>query len=308
MNNSARKFLIVVVGPTGIGKTELCINLAIKLNTEIISADSRQFYRELQIGTAAPTIEQLSRVNHHCVGNKSITDYYSIFKFEQDVLGILDNLFTGTRNVILTGGSGLYVDAVCSGVDDIPDIDDDIRLAVLKKFNEEGIEGIRFEIRRLDPEYYNSADLKNPKRLIRALEVCLMTGRPYSSFRTGKIVKRPFEIIWLGLNRERSELYEIINHRVDKMFEEGLLDEARSLEKHKKLNSLNTVGYKELFPYLDGDYSLDKAVELIKRNSRRYAKRQLTWFNKNKLIKWFHPDEINNIIKYIDNIKEKGQG
>ena len=293
------KYLFVIVGPTGIGKTELSIGIAEKLKTEIISADSRQFYRELKIGTAAPDSGQLKKIKHHFIGNRSIAEYYSIFMFEQDVLKILDNLYSKYGSVIMTGGSGLYIDAVCSGVDDIPDIEEQIREEILKKYEKEGIEGLRFDIKKLDPYFYDSADLKNPKRLMRALEVCVMTGKPFSSFRKGSLVKRPFNIKLIGLNRDREELYNIINKRVDKMIEEGLIEEAKEFYSKKHLNSLNTVGYKELFPFFDGEYPIDRAIELIKRNSRRYAKRQLTWFNKNKNIKWFHPDDEEDIIEYI---------
>lgn len=277
----------------------MSIRIAREVDTEIISADSRQFYRELKIGTAAPSLDQLSKVNHHCVGNKSVNDYYSIYMFEQDVLNILESLFNKSDSVIMTGGSGLYIDALCSGVDDIPDIDETIRLRVLKKYEEEGIEGLRFDLKTLDHEFYEKADLRNPKRLMRALEVCLKTGKPFSSFRKGFQTDRNFIPIWIGLNRDRKELYEIINKRVDKMLENGLVDEAREFYPLKHLNSLNTVGYKELFGYFDGELTLEKAIELIKRNSRRYAKRQLTWFNKNKKITWFHPDEFSNIINHI---------
>lgn len=299
MNLKDKKFLIVIAGPTGIGKTGLSINIAGKLHAEIISADSRQFYRELGIGAAAPTTEQLEAVKHHCVGNKSVKDYYSIYKFEQDVLDILQNIYLKSDTAIMTGGSGLYIDAVCKGVDDIPDIDESIRKDVLHKYREEGVEGIRFEIKKLDPDYYDIADLKNPKRLIRALEVCKMTGKAFSSFRTGLSVKRTFNIIQIGLNRDRKELYDLINLRVDNMINKGLVKEAKALFEHRGLNSLNTVGYKELFPYFEGVYSLERAIDLIKRNSRRYAKRQLTWFNKNKNIRWFHPDDQEGILDYL---------
>ncbi len=293
------KYLIVIVGPTGIGKTELSIKIASRLQTEIVSADSRQFYKDLKIGTAAPTAEQLATIRHHCIGNKSAEDYYSIYMFEQDVLNILAKLYLDSDFAIMTGGSGLYIDAVCKGVDDIPDIDDKIRNDILQKYKEEGIEGLRFEIKRLDPEYYEEADLRNPKRLIRALEVCIMTGKPFSAFHKGIEVSRPFKILWIGLNRDRQELYDLINLRVDTMIKNGLLEEVKSLSKYRNLNALNTVGYKELFPYFDGEYSIERAIELIKRNSRRYAKRQLTWFNRNDEIRWFHPDNSEGILEYI---------
>lgn len=297
MNN---KTLIVIVGPTGIGKTDLSIFLAQKLATEIISADSRQFFRELKIGTAVPDDEQLQEVKHHFIGNKSIQEYYNASSFEFEVIDLLKKLFNTKNQVIMVGGSGMYVDAVCKGIDDLPEIDMEIRKQLIKKFETEGIESLRFELKRLDPDYYAVADLKNPKRLLKALEITLQTGQPYSTFRTQSIKKRDFKILKIGLNIEREKLYERIEERVDKMIENGLVDEAQLFLPFKHLNSLNTVGYKELFPYMKGAYPLERAVELIKRNSRRYAKRQLSWFNRDKEINWFRPDEREKILEFIN--------
>jgi len=293
------KTLIVIIGPTGIGKTDLSIFLAKKLNTEIISADSRQFFKELKIGTAVPDDEQLKAVKHHFIGNKSIHDYYNASSFEFEVIDLLKELFQTKNQVIMVGGSGMYVDAVCKGIDDLPEIDMEIRNNLLEKFEKEGIEGLRFELKRLDPEYYKTVDLKNPKRLLKALEITIQTGKPYSTFRTQNVKKRDFNILKIGLNIEREKLYDRIEQRVDKMIENGLVEEARQFLPYKNLNSLNTVGYKELFPYLEGEYSLERAIELIKRNSRRYAKRQLSWFNRDKEINWFQPDEQDKILAFI---------
>ncbi len=297
MNN---KTLIVIVGPTGIGKTDLSIFLAQKLATEIISADSRQFFRELKIGTAVPDDEQLQEVKHHFIGNKSIQEYYNASSFEFEVIDLLKKLFKTKNQVIMVGGSGMYVDAVCKGIDDLPEIDMEIRKQLIKKLETEGIESLRFELKRLDPDYYAVADLKNPKRLLKALEITLQTGQPYSTFRTQSIKKRDFKILKIGLNIEREKLYERIEERVDKMIENGLVDEAQLFLPFKHLNSLNTVGYKELFPYMEGAYPLERAVELIKRNSRRYAKRQLSWFNRDKEINWFRPNEREKILEFIN--------
>ncbi len=296
MNNDT---LVVIIGPTAIGKTDLSIYLAQKLATEIISADSRQFYKELKIGTAVPDNAQLKAVKHHFIGNKSIHDYYNASSFEFEVINLLKKLFLKKNQVIMVGGSGMYVDAVCKGIDDLPEIDMEIRNSLIKKFETEGIESLRFELKRLDPDYYAIADLKNPKRLLKALEITLQTGKPYSTFRTKTIKKRNFNILKIGLNMDREKLYERIELRVDKMIENGLIDEAKQFIKYKNLNSLNTVGYKELFPYIEGEYSLERAIELIKRNTRRYAKRQLSWFKRDKEINWFMPDEKEKILNFI---------
>lgn len=297
--NLKKKTLIVIVGPTGIGKTSLSIRLARHFKSEIISSDSRQFYRELKIGTAAPTQAELSEVPHHLVGNISIFDYYNVQKFEMDSLQILDGLFAKYGVAFLVGGSGLYVDALCHGIDDIPDVRPEIREQVLEQWKKEGIDGLRFDLKKLDPEHYARIDLRNPKRIIRAVEVCLSTGKPFSSFHQNIQQKRPFEIIKIGLNTDRQELYHKIDQRVDLMMEQGLLEEAKLFYPHKNLNALNTVGYKELFEYFDGKHSLDTAVELIKRNSRRYAKRQITWFARDKSTHWFDVSAFEAIRDFI---------
>ena len=291
--------LIVIVGPTGVGKTDLGIYLAKKLDTEIISADSRQFYKELKIGTAIPTDDELKMVKHHFIGNKSIHDYYNASSFEFEVIDLLTGLFKKKDQLILLGGSGMYVDAVCRGIDDLPEIDMEIRNQLIDKYEKEGIEGLRFELKKLDPDYYEIADLRNHKRLLKALEITMMTGLPYSSFRKKVVKQRDFQIVKIGLNTERNILYQKIEQRVDKMITDGLVEEARQFYQYKNLNTLNTVGYKELFPYFEGGYSLERAIELIKRNSRRYAKRQLSWFNRDKEINWFKPDEKGKIFNFV---------
>jgi tRNA dimethylallyltransferase len=301
MNN---KTLIVIVGPTGIGKTDLGIYLAKKFDTEIISADSRQFYKELKIGTAVPSDKELETIKHHFIGNKSIHDYYNASSFEFEVIDLLNELFKEKNPLILLGGSGMYVDAVCKGIDDLPEIDMDIRNRLIEKHEKEGIESLRFELKKLDPDYYAIADLKNPKRLLKALEITIMTGRPYSVFRKKEIKKRDFDTIKIGLNIEREALYKRIEQRVNKMIASGLVNEAKQFYQYRNLNSLNTVGYKELFPYFDGEYTLERAIELIKRNSRRYAKRQLSWFKRDKEINWFKPDEKEKILKFVLSAKE----
>lgn len=289
------KTLITIVGPTGIGKTDMGVFLAKKLTTEIISADSRQFYRELQIGTAAPSKEELSAAKHHFIGNLSIHDYYNASSFEFEVIDLLKDLFKTKDNVLMVGGSGMYVDAVCRGIDDLPTIDAEIRATLEQQFRNEGIESLRFDLKRLDPEYYSEVDLKNHKRILKGLEICMMTGKTYTSFRKSIKKKRDFEIVKIGLTMPRNQLYERIENRVDLMFEQGLLDEAKGLYKHRQLNALNTVGYKELFGYFSGDYDITKAIELIKRNSRRYAKRQLSWFKRDAEINWFDKDDKDKI-------------
>lgn len=294
------KTLIILLGPTGIGKTELSLRIAEQLQTEIISCDSRQFFSELKIGTAAPTESQLKRVPHHLVGMLSITDYYSSGRFEADALRKLDELFQTHDFVVMTGGSMLYIDAICKGIDDIPDIDKELREGLLNRYEQEGIENILAELKILDPEYHAIVDHKNHKRVIHALEVCLMSGKTYTSFRKESVKERPFQILKIGLNMPREELYERINRRVDIMFEEGLLDEAKRFYPYRELNSLNTVGYKELFKYFDGNWTLDFAKNMIQQNSRRYAKKQLSWFlNRDKDIHWFHPSQEKEIMDLI---------
>lgn len=292
--------LIVLIGPTGVGKTELSLRLAEFFDTDIVSADSRQLYADLKIGTAAPTSEQLSRVHHHLVGTLQITDYYSAACYEEDAIAIINKLFETKNTVILTGGSMMYVDAVCKGIDDIPTIDEETRKMMLEKYHEEGLEKLCAELKLMDPEYYKVVDLKNYKRVIHALEICYMTGRTYTSYRTQQKKKRPFNIIKVGLTRDREELYDRINRRVDIMIEDGLLEEAKTYYPHKSLNSLNTVGYKEIFNYMDGVWELPFAIEKIKQNSRIYSRKQMTWFKRDTEIKWFHPDQEQEIVDYCN--------
>lgn len=290
--------LIVLIGPTGVGKTELSLRIAEYFRTSIVSADSRQLYADLKIGTAAPTPEQLNRVPHHLVGTLKLTDYYSAARYEEEVLGIIEKLFEQHETVVLTGGSMMYIDAICKGIDNIPTIDAETREMMLQRYESEGLETLCSELKLLDPEYYKIVDLKNPKRVIHALEICYMTGKTYTSFRTQKKKDRSFHIIKIGLTRDRNELYERINHRVDVMMEEGLLEEAREVYPYRTLNSLNTVGYKELFNYLDGSWELPFAIEKIKQNSRIYSRKQMTWFKRDEEIHWFHPDQETEIIEY----------
>lgn len=294
--------LIVLIGPTGVGKTELSLSIAEHFNTCIVSSDSRQLYADLKIGTAAPTPEQLARVKHHFVGTLQLTDYYSAAQYEAEVMSKLEKLFQKNDVVVLTGGSMMYVDAICKGIDDIPTVDKDTRELMMQKYEMEGLEKLCAELKLLDPEYYQIVDLKNPKRVIHALEICYMTGKTYTSFRTQSTKKRPFRIIKIGLTREREELYDRINRRVDEMMKDGLLEEARSVYAYKHLNSLNTVGYKEMFQYMDGEWTLDFAIEKIKQNSRIYSRKQMTWFKRDKDITWFHPDQQKEIMNHINNL------
>ena len=294
------KNLLVIIGPTGVGKTELSLRIAENFGTEIVSADSRQLYANLKIGTAAPTPEELQRVPHHFIGTLQLTDYYSAAQYEEDALKLLDRLFQTKDVVILTGGSMMYVDAVCKGIDDIPTVDEETRKTLLERYEKEGLEQLCAELKLLDPDYYKIVDLKNHKRVIHALEICYMTGKTYTSFRTQEKKTRPFRMIKIGLTRDREELYARINQRVDIMMEQGLLDEVKQVYPYRQLNSLNTVGYKELFNYLDGEWPLDFAVEKIKRNSRVYARKQMTWFKRDKEINWFHPDNIEGILTFLD--------
>lgn len=260
--------LIVIVGPTGVGKTELSLRIAEKYSAEIVSADSRQIYKDIKIGTAAPTTDQLLRVRHHLVGQLSLSDYYSAAKYEEEAIACLNEIFSRKDVAVLTGGSMMYIDAVCKGIDDIPTVDEITRTTLLKRYEEEGLERLCAELRILDPEYYKIVDQKNPKRVIHALEICYMTGKTYTSFRTNIKKERPFKIVKIGLNRDRAELYERINLRVDEMMKQGLIEEVKSVVQYRQYNSLNTVGYKEIFKYLDGEWTLDFAVEKIKQNSR----------------------------------------
>jgi len=292
--------LIVFLGPTGVGKTDISIELARHFNCEIISADSRQFYREMRTGTAVPSDFQLSLIKHHFIRFISVEEYYSSSLFERDVIKLLPSLFSAGNLAFMSGGSGMYIDAVCEGTDDIPDVDMLSREKYIKLFDEQGIEGLRIALKILDPEHYSKVDLKNPKRIMRALEICESTGLPYSSFLKKNKRVRDFRIIKIGLTRERDELYSRINTRVDQMVDAGLEDEARSLLSFKGLNALNCVGYREFFDYFEGKTDKQKAIELIKRNSRRYAKRQMTWWSKDEEIKWFHPEKSGELLNYLE--------
>ena len=293
------KTLIVITGPTAVGKTELCLDIAKELGIPIINADSRQIYRELKIGTAAPTEAQLRKVRHYFVGTLSLTDYYSASMYEEQVMQLLPELFQSSEYALLTGGSMMYIDAVCNGIDDIPTVDDHTRNTLKQRLANEGLEVLCEELRRLDPEHWEIVDKKNPRRVVHALEICLMTGRTYTSFRTNSRKERPFRIIKIGLNRERDVIYDRINQRVDQMMHDGLLDEARSLYHLRHLNALNTVGYKEMFTHLDGTWTLDEAIERLKGNTRRYARKQLTWFKRDPQMQWFSPDEKQSILYQI---------
>jgi tRNA dimethylallyltransferase len=296
---SLPKYLIIITGPTAVGKTSVAIDIAKQYSTEIISADSRQFYKEMKIGTAVPSQNELDEVPHHLIGNLSIHDYYNVFKFESDALSIIDNLFQKKNTAVLVGGSGLYIETICRGIDLIPDADTEVREQLNLTYAQHGIVPLREQLKLLDPLSYETLDIANHKRIIRALEVCIATGHPYSSLLKKQVKKRPFKIIKIGLNRDRAELYEIINSRVDFMIQNGLVDEARNLFKFKDLTALNTVGYRELFTYFDGKITLEEAIEKIKVNTRRYAKKQITWFARDKEIQWFHPSAIPEIIDFI---------
>lgn len=292
--------LVVVLGPTGVGKTELCLQIAEHLQVPIINADSRQIFQELPIGTAAPTQEQQRRVKHYFVGNHHLEDYYSASLYEADVLSLIPRLFATRHTALLTGGSMMYIDAVCKGIDDIPTIDDGTREWMKKRLAQEGLPRLVEELKVLDPEHYQIVDKNNPRRVVHALEICHMTGKTYTSFRTNSTKERPFKIVKIGLNRHREQLYERINQRVLLMMENGMEEEARNVYPKRGLNSLNTVGYKELFDYFDGNIPREEAIRQIQSNTRRYMRKQLTWFKKDGDIAWFHPDNIEEIINYID--------
>ena len=291
--------LVVLLGPTGVGKTELSLRLGECFHSPILSADSRQLYKDLIIGTAAPTAGQMQRVKHYFVGILNVTDYYNASRFEEEVIALLEKLHRTHPVVLMSGGSMMYIDAVCKGIDDLPTVTPELRADLIKLYEQEGLDPIRAQLKLLDPVHYNQIDLKNYKRVIHALEICLMTGKPYSELRTSPRKERPFRIIKIGLNRDREELYRRINRRVDEMMEEGLLEEARRVYPLRHLNSLNTVGYKELFKYFDGEWTLDFAIDKIKQDSRNYARKQLTWFRRDKEITWFHPDQEETIIRHI---------
>ena len=294
------KTLVVVLGPTAVGKTELCLQIAEHLNIPIINADSRQIFAELPIGTAAPTLEQQQRVKHFFVGNHHIQDYYSAAMYEEDVINMLPKLFQVHNQALLTGGSMMYIDAVCKGIDDIPTVDDQTRNLLKTKLEAEGLPSLVEELKRRDPEHWEIVDRNNPRRVVHALEICYMTGKTYTSFRKNTTKKRPFNILKIGLNRAREEMYTNINQRVLNMMENGMEEEARKVYPFKGLNSLNTVGYKELFDYFDGKISKEEAILKIQSNTRRYMRKQLTWFKRDETIKWFNPDNSKEIINYID--------
>jgi tRNA dimethylallyltransferase len=283
--------LLVLLGPTGVGKTALSLQLAGRFGAPVISADSRQMYKGLAIGTAAPAPEQLAQINHYMVGTLALTDYYSASRYEAEVMALLHELFKTHPVVLLTGGSMMYIDAVCQGIDEIPSVTPEVRKAVWEQYEQHGLASVLEELQRADPVHYEEVDQKNYKRVIHAVEICQMTGQPYSVFRTRQAKKRPFRIVKIGLVRPRDELYDRINRRVDKMMDKGLMDEARRVYPFRSYNALNTVGYKELFRYFDGEWSLDQAIEKIKRNTRLYARKQMTWFKRDESIQWFHPDQ-----------------
>lgn len=291
--------LVLIVGPTAVGKTDLCIRLAKDLNCDIFSCDSRQFYREMSIGTAKPSPEELSAVRHHFINNKSIAEDYTVSDYEQEIITELTTYFSQNSTAILTGGSGLFAKAVTHGFDPIPDVPEEIRTGILKRLEISGIDSLIAELKILDPDYCKTADLSNSQRVVRALEVSLYTKRPFSFWHQNAPKKRDFDILKIALDRPREELYDRINRRVDLMIQEGLLNEVSSLENYKSKNALQTVGYREIFSYLNGELSLEEAIELVKRNSRRYAKRQLTWFKNQDAFEWFHPDDFEGIQKKI---------
>lgn len=294
------KKLIVILGPTGVGKTSLCLHIAKEYNVPVINADSRQMFKELPIGTAAPTIKEQEQAKHYFVGNLTVDKYYNASMFENDVLSLLDILFKQQDIALMSGGSMMYIDAVCNGIDDIPTVDTQIRQRLKERYEQEGLESIIQELIQLDPEYYNIVDKKNHKRVIHALEICLSTGKAYSSFRHNVRKTRPFQIIKIGLTRNREELYSRIDQRVDEMISNGLLKEAANMYPQRNLNALNTVGYKELFDYIDGKTDLQEAIFKIKSNTHKYCRKQLTWFKRDPEIKWFTPENVEEIINYIN--------
>lgn len=291
--------LFVILGPTGVGKTDISIDLATTLSCSIVSSDSRQIYKEISIGTAKPSEEELNKVKHYFISTQSITDHYSSGQYELDAIPIIESEIEKNGNALLVGGSMLYISAICNGIDDIPNIDPEVREEVTTLYNKVGLDGIRNQLKLLDPIHYKEVDPMNAKRIKHALEVCLQTGRPFSELRTGIAKKRKFNIIKIGLKRDREELYNNINNRVLKMMKTGLLEEARNVYTYKEYNSLNTVGYKELFKYFEKEWTLDYAISMIQQNTRRYAKKQMSWFNKDKDIQWFHPEEKTSILQFV---------
>lgn len=300
MSNPESRRLIVVVGPTAAGKTKLGIALARHFHTDVISADSRQIFREMSIGTAKPGVEEREDVTHHFIDTLSVTDDYNAGKFERDVLSLLDQLFIKHDDVLMVGGSGMYVRAVCEGLDEMPDVPESVRVEILENYRSKGLSWLQQEVMENDPEYFAVVDQMNPARLMRALEIVRTTGLPASNYRVNRRVERPFSVVKIGLEMEREELYKRIDARVDKMIDSGLVEEVKRLEQFKSRNALQTVGYQELFDYFDGKHDLVEAIRLIKRNSRRYAKRQMTWFKREEGIQWFHPDQLEKIITHLD--------
>mgnify|MGYP003540172124 FL=1 len=293
--------LIVITGPTAVGKTELCLRIAEKFNIPVINADSRQIFRGMQIGTAAPTPEQRKRVRHYFVDLLELDEYYNASMYEQDVMKLLYSMFKDKDNAIalLTGGSMMYIDAVCNGIDDIPTISDEVRLLYKQRLEKEGLTALLQELKVKDPQYYDFVDKNNPRRVVHGLEICHQTGRTYSSFRVKEKKQRPFRLIKIALNRDREELYSRINRRVDEMIENGMVEEARLLLPYRSLNALNTVGYKELFRFFDGEWTMEEAIERIKGNTRRYARKQLTWYKKDNDIVWFDAAETDKVFMYL---------
>ena len=291
--------LVVIAGPTAVGKTSLSIEIASKFKTEIVSCDSRQFFREMKIGTAVPSTDELAAAPHHFIGHLSVKDSYDVSRYETDALALLNDLFFDHHIVIMTGGSGLYINAVCQGFDELPDPDPEIRKQLHVVLENEGIIGLEEKLKTLDPVFYDAVDKSNPKRLLRAVEVCLITGKPYSELRKGRVKERPFRVLKIALNRDRQELFERISERTGQMMADGLLEEVKSLIPFRNENALNTVGYKELFEFIDGKCTLDQAITNIKTNTRRYAKRQLTWFRKDPDYHWFHPEQIREMLNLI---------
>lgn len=295
-----RPKLFILLGPTGVGKTELSLFMAEFLHSPIFNADSRQLFRDIPIGTAAPTPQQQQRVKHHFVGTLNLSDYYSAAQYEIDAMRLLTRHFQHNAYALLTGGSMMYIDAVAKGIDDIPTVDAETRRIMMERYEKEGLEPLTQELKIMDPDYYSIVDLKNPKRVIHALEICYMTGKTYTSFRTNKAKERPFDIVKIGLKRDREELYQRINRRVEEMIAQGLEEETRRVQAYRNTNALNTVGYKEMFQYLDGDFTLEQAIEKIKQNTRIYSRKQVTWFKRDESIHWFHPEQKDEIFQLLE--------